>query len=504
MRYMAIAILIHSQLLFFSSSTLLAATITLEGDNAIALSGPITAGDSEALRNLLLNDPERFIALTAVHLNSNGGNVEEAIQISKIMDEFKLAAVVHEGSVCASACFAIYASAPSRFPFGDLIIHRPSYNSSVHQEASTEYMQSLQKEAIRNLSEFLEDKFVPRYLIGHLVNTPSNSAYILTQEDLDNLGYFFPPWEELLIAGACKSAPSHGSSDKSRIEAISRCSRNAGQIARYEYLRQHISPEVGREALRAYLISIGASETTSGRMTIEPESKPADENEKAAASQPELPQGKEEPTTESERTSVTDAEALDMFSLKQLQAGRVRALEDGASGSVKRFDRLIEQKKQRQEDEYAWNTFSSRAKKKNIQFEDPGKYPERNFELLIEILPKLASRGDPDAAYRLAVTYYKLGEIETSTGYAKLAAELGSDDALMFLGMVYQTEGSETRDLPRALAYYNLALEHGDAQIRESWVKQRRDELESDLSEDELRHSSQLKSLIESKLPAKG
>ena len=503
MKYLATAILGLCQILYFFQSPLLAATMTPEGDSAIALSGPIAAGDSEALQKILLNDPEHFIAFSTIYLNSNGGNVEEAIRIAKILDKFKLAAVVQEDDVCASACFAIYAAAPSRISYGDLIIHRPFYNRSVHQEASIEYMQSLQKKAIKDLSEFLEDKFVPEYLIDHLEKTPSNSAYILTEKDRDTLGNFLPPWEELLIAGACKSAPKLGSSDKSRIEALSRCSVDAGQIARYEYLRQNISPEVGREALRAYLLSIGARETKSGRMTIEPEPKSAHEKEASAAPQPESRREKKDSSTEGEKRPETDAEYLERFSLEQLQSGRLRALKAEDTRVVERFDRLIKQKKQRQEAEYAWNTFSSRAKEKNIKFEDPGKYPERNFELLIEILPKLASRGDPDAAYSLAVSYYKLGEIKTSTGYAKLAAELGSDDALMFLGMVYQSEDSGTRDLPRALAYYNLALEYGDAQIRESWVKQRRDELESDLSEDELRHSSQLRSLIESKLPSK-
>lgn len=502
MRYIAIVILTFCQILLFSSSALLAATMTPEGDSAIALSGPIAAGDSEALQKILLNDPEHFIAFSTIYLNSNGGNVEEAIQIAKILDKFKLAAVVREGDICTSACFAIYAAAPSRFSNGKLVIHRPFYRPSVHKDASIEYMQSLQKEAITNLSAFLADKFVPDYLIDHLVKTPSNSAYTLTKEDRDNLGYFLPPWEELLIAGRCQSAPKLGGSNKLRIEALSKCSVTAGQTSRYEYLRRNVSPEIASEALRAHLLSIGATEMHSGRMAIEPESKPAHEKDKISTTQPDPMQEKEDSAAKDEKRPETDLEYLDRFSLEQLQSGRLRALEAADNSAVQRFDRLIAQKKERHEVEQIWNMFSARAEEKGIDFEDPGRHEERLIKLLTEILPKLSLRGDSDAAYRLAVSYYQLNEIQTAIGHAKAAAELGSGDALMFLGMIYQTETSETRDLPRALAYYNLAFKRGDTRIRESWVKQRRDELQTELSEGELEYSSQLKALIESTLPA--
>ena len=80
----------------------------------------------KALQELKMN--EYKIKLNSVVLNTRGGNTNAAMEIGKIIRKEKLNTYVGPKHVCGSACIYVLSGGVIRMAFGDVSVHRSSFN----------------------------------------------------------------------------------------------------------------------------------------------------------------------------------------------------------------------------------------------------------------------------------------------------------------------------------------------------------------------------------------
>ena len=74
------------------------------GRTTFKLQGSIEKGDAQKFSRLVIDNPNIY----SFELDSTGGNLNEAIQIAKIVSALYLTTSVKPYGVCASACFFIW------------------------------------------------------------------------------------------------------------------------------------------------------------------------------------------------------------------------------------------------------------------------------------------------------------------------------------------------------------------------------------------------------------
>ncbi len=162
--------------------------------------GEIKTGDAKKLAALIEAQPEKFLTSTNLILNSPGGSVEEALQISKILEQSGLASAIRSDDVCASACFILFISTPFRSVIaGKLLIHRPYYKMAGATVADYDKYAEAQRSATAALRSYLQARSIPSDLIDNMMSLPSNSAYQVTWVDLKRIGLMSPVVEEAAI-----------------------------------------------------------------------------------------------------------------------------------------------------------------------------------------------------------------------------------------------------------------------------------------------------------------
>lgn len=100
-------------------------------------------------------------------LSSNGGDVETAIAMGKLIRNRKIYVSTWSKGSCASACVFLYAGGVERVPYGKVLIHRPYFSSvsglpyDVTQKKYRD-LESLVKNYLRqmNVSEVLFDRMM--------------------------------------------------------------------------------------------------------------------------------------------------------------------------------------------------------------------------------------------------------------------------------------------------------------------------------------------------------
>lgn len=82
-------------------------TINWRGQDALLAMGPIIMGDKERLADALENLTPFPHGVPVVLLDSPGGSVKAALDISKMLEEIPVHMVIPDGASCASACASI-------------------------------------------------------------------------------------------------------------------------------------------------------------------------------------------------------------------------------------------------------------------------------------------------------------------------------------------------------------------------------------------------------------
>lgn len=159
----------------------------------ILLRGPIIPGDFDRFVEFYRGIPSTD-RVTAVALDSSGGNIVEAETIAEAIVRLHVSTFVGDGSECSSACFLMFAA-------GSLRIVRPDALIGVHS-ASENGEETMGSMAVTTaMARDLGGLEVPPAIIGKLVQTPPGRATWLTPSDLASMG--------VKVLDAASSAPSH-------------------------------------------------------------------------------------------------------------------------------------------------------------------------------------------------------------------------------------------------------------------------------------------------------
>ena len=154
-----------------------------DGKTLLTLSGEIIPGDADRLMAEVkaAMDDRRVIA--GILLNSPGGNVAEGFRLARIVRDAKMAAIVADGAVCASACFIVFAAGAEKFAgyAARVGVHGAASDRSQHETDQSRAATIIMARAVKELG-------VPPGIIGQMVVTPPNEVVWLSPDDLRSMG----------------------------------------------------------------------------------------------------------------------------------------------------------------------------------------------------------------------------------------------------------------------------------------------------------------------------
>lgn len=150
------------------------------GREYISIEGKIKAEDPQKLNALL----KRWAG--AISLNSEGGDVDAAMQLGRILRGESRDVVIAEDAICASACVFILAGAPTRIVFGSVAIHRPFLADDTETDSSNQKTRyKIIGTAIR---QYLDEMNVSPSLYEDMIRVPPSRARVLSKIELENYG----------------------------------------------------------------------------------------------------------------------------------------------------------------------------------------------------------------------------------------------------------------------------------------------------------------------------
>ncbi len=172
---------------------------------ALLLKGEIAPGDYEFLLDTIRRDTARFWRSTGFILASPGGDIQEALKISRLVKGTYSSVFVGEATgPCVSACFFIFSAAAFRDAgIRSLGIHRPFIHPRRLVSASAKEAEALQKDALRLARSHLEDLDVPTSLIDKMFQRASTEVHWLTRDEVEEQLGRRPPWYEQFLIARC-------------------------------------------------------------------------------------------------------------------------------------------------------------------------------------------------------------------------------------------------------------------------------------------------------------
>lgn len=152
----------------------------------IEISGEIKKKDVKTLNEALkaFTPDQIFIRVTP---NSNGGDLNTAMEIGRILRKYNALSIMMEENQCHSACVFIIAGAPQRLILGGKVgIHRPYL---YQDNETTEKGQKKQKSKLDNLAiKYLKEMNVSETLYTDMVRISPQNIKILSKDELLKYG----------------------------------------------------------------------------------------------------------------------------------------------------------------------------------------------------------------------------------------------------------------------------------------------------------------------------
>ncbi len=161
-----------------ASAAKLDAYVNNEGKVVLTLEGEIKPGDSKSLQGMIDKAHWANREVIALRLNSPGGNMMEGIHIADVVNDNKLATVVVNNTMCASACFLAFAAGHEKYA---------SAHSSlgVHGAAEANGKETAESQAATVImAKILKMMHVPNRIIGEMVTTPPQDMVWLKMSDM--------------------------------------------------------------------------------------------------------------------------------------------------------------------------------------------------------------------------------------------------------------------------------------------------------------------------------
>ena len=167
----------------------------------------------------LIKRGRQRISGNAVSLAGNGGDVDAAMEVGRVLRRLGVSTVVARGNQCLSSCVFAFMGGNRRTVAGRIGIHRPYFSSTRKVADRPAYYRRLQK----RLQQYVEELDFPRSLYDALMAVPPESISILSAADL-------------------KRFYLQGMSPSTEDEADATAARNLG-ISVLEYLQQKAQAE---------------------------------------------------------------------------------------------------------------------------------------------------------------------------------------------------------------------------------------------------------------------
>lgn len=148
----------------------------------VFLQGYITPEDVYAAKVMesLLKKGRQKIAGNIVSLASNGGEVDVAMELGRILRKLGLSTIVAQGDQCLSSCVFAFMGGDRRRVAGRIGIHRPYFSSAREVPDRRSHYRQLQK----RLQEYIEELDFPPSFYEAVMAVPPQSVNILTSSDL--------------------------------------------------------------------------------------------------------------------------------------------------------------------------------------------------------------------------------------------------------------------------------------------------------------------------------
>ena len=203
-------------------------------ENVISVDGKIEVGDFKKFMTVLetyshkkdlfqgkIEDSDFESLITGAHanyvnritleveLNSNGGDVIEAMKIGRAIKKFGLntgfPSTGDPDEKCLSACFFIYVSGVVRsFSFlyeGDVGVHRPYFKPDYFAGLSSTEAEKKHKSMVEDTKQYLRDMNVSEELIDLTYRVPPKELYFITDDDFKKwIGRFQPFFKDWVFA----------------------------------------------------------------------------------------------------------------------------------------------------------------------------------------------------------------------------------------------------------------------------------------------------------------
>ena len=157
--------------------------------SGVAINGEIQRGDSKRFEEQLSKLHSKYGASdckmghTIVLLNSDGGDVEEAILIGNISRKNNLQVWVPQNAQCLSSCVLILAGGTTRYIIGEVGIHRPFF-ANLQDNKSVEYIRNERDKLNKKIKEYLKNVDVAESLLEEMLSIPPEKMKILSDADL--------------------------------------------------------------------------------------------------------------------------------------------------------------------------------------------------------------------------------------------------------------------------------------------------------------------------------
>ncbi len=157
-------------------------TLVSSEEVQVFLQGSITPEDVYAAREMedLIKSGRQRIAGNAVSLSGNGGDVDAAMEVGRVLRRLGVSTFVARGNQCLSSCVFAFMGGERRNVAGRIGIHRPYFSSTRKVTDRPAYYRRLQ----RRLQQYFEELDFPRSLYEALMAVPPESMSILTAADL--------------------------------------------------------------------------------------------------------------------------------------------------------------------------------------------------------------------------------------------------------------------------------------------------------------------------------
>jgi hypothetical protein len=155
---------------------------TDQGKVLLSFNGPIAPGDADRLKAAARTVFELRRTIAGIRLSSPGGDLAEAFRLAGIVREGKMPTIVPDGSICASACFVVFAAGSERSAgYGARVGVHGASDLAGHETVQSGAATITMARAVKELG-------VPPGIIGKMVVTPPGQMVWLTPDDLQSMG----------------------------------------------------------------------------------------------------------------------------------------------------------------------------------------------------------------------------------------------------------------------------------------------------------------------------